>query len=433
MSDLDGNLLDDDAVRQAAGEDFGQTVRRLPLAVLKPGSARDLQKLIQFANRYDLKVAVRGSGCALFGNTQIQDGVVVDTSPLNSIQFRESAGRRVVEIGAGARWAQIWDATYAERQRPPVNVDQGALSLGGIVSTAGFGGESWRDGFVVDHVLELQVVTGQGELLACSEARHAELFHAALGGMGQCCVITQVVTTLVPAPTHVLFFVLTYPDLQSAVTDLAMLVGDGRFSHLDGRTAAKPAGGFSYQLEAGAFLDSPTPPAEEWLLAKLNFSSRTVRLMTYPEYYRRVSYPPRQPHPWLYLCLPASRFVEFANSVYASPKEVAFSAPRFSLWRRSGFRRPLARLPDEQQVARFQLSRNLPPTADIAEAVAMNRTLYDRARSVGGTRLTTSALQFTAADWQRHYGSAWDPFLAATKRFNPKGVLTSEQPIFGAG
>ena len=422
----------EDAARQAAAADFGKVVHRLPLAVFEPSSAEDVLHLVRFAKRRGLKLAIRGAGHSMFGDTQVDGGVVIDTSRMNSVRIISAFGRRVLEAGPGTLWGQVWDAAYREKLTPPVNVDQGLLSVGGIVSTGGFGGTSWRDGLHVDHVLELQVVTGHGELVTCSDERNRDLFNAALAGMGQCGVIVKVVTSLVSAPTHVHFFVLSYPELQTAIADLTLLVKEGRFAHLDGRTRALPAGGFTYSLEAGAFFDAPNAPSEAQLLAGLKFTSRTASVMTYPEYYRRVPPLPPQFRPWLYLCLPASRFLDYAGGVFASPAESAFAMPRFSIWRRSSFKRPLARVPNEDLVARLQLSRNPPATADIASLVTMNRTLFERARDMGGTRLTTTAVPFTRADWPRHYGAAWEPFVAAKRRFDPNNVLTSTTGIFAA-
>jgi FAD/FMN-containing dehydrogenase len=433
LTDLTGTLLFDDAGRQAAADDFGHIVHRLPNAVLKPGSVQDIVKLVQFANRRGLKVAMRGQGHAMFGQTQVEGGVVIDSSPLNSVRITTASGRPAVEAGPGALWGSVLDAAYAEKLTPPVNVDPTYLSVGGTISTGGFGATTWRDGFQVDHVLELQVVTGQGQLVTCSDERNSDLFNAMLAGMGQCGIIANMVLTLVPAPTHVLFFVLDYGDVQTASADLMFLVNDGRFTHLDVRTAARQGGGFTYQIECGAFYDAPNAPSEAQLLAGLRFTRQTGRVMTYVQYYRRqnecrVCTP--LPHPWLYLCVPASRFVEYATRVLATPAEVAFAPPRFSAWRTNRTKRPLVRLPNEDLVFRFQISRNPPASADIPSVIAMNRTLYERAREMGGTRLTSTAIPFSQADWIKHYGPTWESFRAAKQRFDPNNVLTPGQGMF---
>ena len=43
--------------------------------------------------------------------------------------------------------------------------------------------------------------------------------------------------------------------------------------------------------------------------------------------------------------------------------------------------------------------------------IALNRTLYERARDMGGFRMTSSAVPMTQADWTRHYGPVW-PLVA---------------------
>ena len=431
LKGLTGTLVKDAAALNAAADDFGHTIHRVPTAVLKPGSTKDIVKLVQFANRRGIKIATRGAGHSMYGDAQVDDGVVIDSSSLASVRVINSAGRRVLEASPGAVWGAIWDAAYAEKLTPPVNVDTGILSVGGTISTGGFGGTSWREGFQVDHVLELQVVTGHGELVTCSELTNSVLFSAMLAGMGQCGVIVKVVMALVSAPTHVLFFVLSYDDLESAAADLTLMVKDERFTYLDGRTAPRAEGGFTYNLEAGAFYDAPNSPATSKLLSGLKFRNRTSRVMTYPEFCGRVSghFPPL-PHPWLYLCLPASRFVEYATRVLASPEEVAFSAPRFSIWRRAGMKRSLARLPNEDLIARFQLSRMPDASANVGPLIATNRTPYERAREMGGTRLTTTAIPFSQADWIEYYGPAWKFLREAKRRFEPNKVLAPAQETF---
>jgi cytokinin dehydrogenase len=45
LTDLSGTLVFGDSARQAAADDFGHIVHRLPTAVLKPGSIQDIVKL----------------------------------------------------------------------------------------------------------------------------------------------------------------------------------------------------------------------------------------------------------------------------------------------------------------------------------------------------------------------------------------------------
>ena len=63
--------------------------------------------------------------------------------------------------------------------------------------------------------------------------------------------------------------------------------------------------------------------------------------------------------------------------------------------------------------------------------LAGNRTLYDQAVAVGGTRYIIGAIPgFTQADWRAHFGPQWDNFRRAKQQFDPDNVLTPGQGMF---
>src|SRR5215210_3385290 len=87
LKDLSGELSFDDAALQAAADDFGHVVHKKPTAMLRPGNAQDIAKLVQFANRQGFKVATRGQGHSFFGQTQVEGGVVIDSSSLDALRI----------------------------------------------------------------------------------------------------------------------------------------------------------------------------------------------------------------------------------------------------------------------------------------------------------------------------------------------------------
>lgn len=84
---LDGGLYIDQDTRQKAADDFGHIVHRQPTAVLKPGSIQDIVRIVCFARTYKLKVAARGQGHSTYGQPQVEAGIVIDTSTLNTISL----------------------------------------------------------------------------------------------------------------------------------------------------------------------------------------------------------------------------------------------------------------------------------------------------------------------------------------------------------
>src|SRR5829696_4525808 len=173
--DFDGVLLLDDASRAAAADDFGHLVHRQPLAVLKPGSVTDVVELVRFARRNNIKVAARGQAHSTQGQAQAEAGVVVDMATLTTVH---EINQTNALVDGGTRWLDLLAKTVPLGLTPPTLVDFLELSVGGTLSLGGIGSQAFRYGPHVDNVLELQVVTGEGELVSCSATNNVELFDA---------------------------------------------------------------------------------------------------------------------------------------------------------------------------------------------------------------------------------------------------------------
>ena len=235
---LDGELRFDEATRRAAADDFGHLVQRAPEAVLFAASRDDVAKTIRWAGRRGLKFAARGNGHSTFGRSQVEHGVVADMSRLRNIGAVE--GDRIV-VEAGAKWSEVLDVTLAQGLTPPVLTDYLELSVGGTLVVGGVGGTTSAFGVQADNVIEIEVVTGTGETIACSAERHPHLFDAVRAGLGQVGVVTQATLELVQAPQSVRRFLLAYPDLGTMLADARALAGDDRFDAVQGAIRAAPA------------------------------------------------------------------------------------------------------------------------------------------------------------------------------------------------
>ena len=180
IPELDGQLLTDAAARNARSTDAGSIVQGTPLAVLLPGSANDVAKMIRFCNRYGIKAAARGQAHTTFGQGLVAGGLVIDMGTLNTIH---SIGTDRADVDAGAIWKDLTEQAFAKGVTPPVLTGFLGLSIGGTLSVGGISACNVR-GAQVDHVKELEVVTGEGDIVRCSESRNSDLFEAVLGGLG---------------------------------------------------------------------------------------------------------------------------------------------------------------------------------------------------------------------------------------------------------
>jgi cytokinin dehydrogenase len=432
---LDGTLLLDDATRRAYAQDYGQIVHEQPSAVLRPASVDDIRRMVGFARRFGLRITARGQGHQPFGQAQVSGGLVIDMRSLRAVH---SFSDDRLEVGAGADWRSVVQLASSRDLTPPVLTAYLGLTVGGTLSIGGVGTTTFRHGAQVDHVRELQVVTGTGQVLTCSETSHRDLFEVALAGQGQCGIITRAVLRLVPAASRVREYTLPYPDLATLLRDGALLTEDGRFDGAVGLIAPSQ-GRWSYTLTATRQFsgsDAPDDAALKAGLAHLPGSER-AREMGYLQHadgIPNVEFGPSRPD--LGLCIPGSTAASFLVAMLPrlTAEELGtVSGIRVFFWKRGPFGRPLFRLPDEETFLYMAVLRT--PTTDptlVARMLAGNRALFERNREAGGTLYPFSAVKVSAIEWQRHYGAAWSALSRAKRRYDPDHVLASGPDLFRA-
>ena len=220
LPNLDGELLFGDADRQAIAIDYGGNVRRSPVAVLRPRSTDDIMRMVGYANKHGLKIAMRGRGHSQYGQSQVERGIVIDSNTLNTVRL---LGNDAVDAQPGATWGDVAQAALAQSRVPPVMVDCDGAERGRHTQRRRDRETGFRYGAQVDNVFELDVVTGAGEFVTCSSDRNSELFHMTLAGLGQCGIIVRAQLRLVQASKFLATRTLVYDDLDTFLSDQARL------------------------------------------------------------------------------------------------------------------------------------------------------------------------------------------------------------------
>ena len=441
VPDLDGELTTDPAALAEAGDDYGHIVRRTPLAVLRPGSAADVVALVRYAGRHGIAVSVRGQGHSTFGQSQVGAGVVIDSRTLD--QVHEIRDDRAT-VDAGVTWAALATATLARGLTPPVFTDYLDLSVGGTLNAGGIGGTTQTYGMQVDTVLELEVVTGTGELVRCSPTRHRALFDSVLGSLGQLAVVVRATVKLVPAPTSVRGYALYYSDLDTYLGDQRRLLAARRFDSLEGQVARTAADdGWEFFVDAAVYHSGSRPDDAAVTRGLRHDPARTVTTdYTYADWIDRLR-PTVEflksigawylPHPWLDMFLPAGAAARVVRDTLDSLTLADTGQGPILLYPfRPGLVRPrFVRLPDAPVAFLFSLLRTTVPPTTVESQLAGNRDLYDRGVAAGGTRYPIGSVELTRRDWQRHYGRDYPAFAAAKAAWDPRRILSPGQGIFG--
>jgi FAD/FMN-containing dehydrogenase len=282
--------------------------------------------------------------------------------------------------------------------------------------------------------------------MVCSPVRHADLFRAVLAGLGQSAIITRATLRLLPAPATVRHYQLYYPSVAALTADQRRVVRDGRFGYVEGQIVA-PSGtsGWGHMLEAVAFPDGATPPDDAALLGDLSYQRGTEQIqnLAYFDFLNRlapgVAYLESigewyRPHPWWNAFLPDSQADTFVSSVIKDLTTADIGASGVILlypFRRSRLHLPLLRLPEEDLVFLFAVLRTASSgAAGPGTMLDANRTLYRRARALGGFQYPVGSIPTTHGDWRSHFGPYWPALVAARHRYDPDAILTPGQGIF---
>lgn len=442
VPDLDGELTTDPTVLAEFADDYGHIVHRTPLAVLRPGSVADVVALVRYANRHRIAVSVRGQGHSTYGQSQVGAGVVIDSRTLARVH--EIRSDRVV-ADAGVTWKELATATLARGLTPPVFTDYLDLSVGGTLNAGGIGGTSQRYGLQVDTVLELEVVTGEGQLVRCSPTRNRALFASVLGSIGQLAVIVRATLKLVRAPARARAYQLYYSDLDTYLADQRRALAAGRFDSLEGQAQAQAtaAGGWEFFVDAAVYYGD-TPPDDAAVTAGLRFDpARTViteysfadwidRLRPTVEFLKSIGawY---LPHPWIDVFLPAERTRQVVAATLdgLTVADTGQGPVLLYPFRPRLVRPPFVEVPDVPVAFLFSLLRTTVPPTTVESQLAGNRELYDRARAAGGKRYPIGSVRLSRRDWVDHYGRDYPAFAAAKATWDPRRVLSPGQGIFG--
>jgi cytokinin dehydrogenase len=425
----------------AKAHDFGNIISIKPRAVLTPSSSVDIAAVVRSAPGRKLQVVARGEGHSTYGRCMVADGVVIDMRQLNTIG--EIHADRVV-VGAGATWKSVLEATLGQGLTPPVLTNYLNLSVGGTLAVGGIGGTSSRFGLQTDHVLEIDVVTGDGRELTCSRDSNPDLFDAVRGGLGQCGIVTRATLALTRAPDRVRRYQLLYNDLASLAADQQRVLAEDRFDQLQGAVIPDGKGGWRYELEGAVHYRTNSVPDDRVVLADLldKRDAAVVIDLTYRDdavAFEKLEAMLRSkglwsgPKPWLFTFLAgidAERVAAELVRGLTSDDLGTFGRVTFYPLRTDAFHTPLTRLPQDSVAFSFNVVRFGTGKEKVEQSVAQNRALYEQIRRAGGVLYPVSAFPMSPEDWEMHFATRWPAFAEAQRRYDPHNVLTPGYEVF---
>ncbi len=459
--EVSGQVLTDDAAREAVAADFGRLIVRKPAAVVRPASTEDVARAVRFAVRHGLSVGTRGGGHSQTGQS-LSEHITLDMTTLDQVRDVDEAAGSVV-CGGGLKWRALLERLAPRALSPPVLTNNLDVTIGGTLSSAGLGVSSWRRGTQADHCLELEVVTGNGEVVRCSPRQNSELFDAVRAGMGQFGVITEATLALRRHQPKVRTLYLLYDDLGCLLDDLKTLMAEERFDYLESwcaplaqgfRTAgtqpayAKASAGerqafaqWFYPLHATLEIGGATPPGlpamagnQRGNLAGLKFYKHVhteegeigdffARLDPLFALWKRGGFW-EHTHPWMECILPWQTTALYLTQVLQNLPPQAIVGGHVLLWPARGDATsvPLFMRPGGDFVMGFGILPAVPRHL-AEEALPRLKLASQGAMMMGGKRYLSGWIPFDQAQWKAHYGPMWATVVALKRKFDPQGIL----------
>ena len=136
-----------------------------PLAVAFPHDTKQAAAIIQAAAQAGVPVIPRGAGTGLVGGA-IGEGVVVDFSRFNRLITDFNVEKRTVRVGAGVVLDQLNDFLRpAGLAFGPDVATSSRATLGGMIANNSSGAHTPLYGTTADHLVELEIVLGDGRVL----------------------------------------------------------------------------------------------------------------------------------------------------------------------------------------------------------------------------------------------------------------------------
>jgi glycolate oxidase subunit GlcD len=203
-----------------------------PSAVVLPRDTEEVARVVRTCRAFGVPFVPRGAGTGLSGGAiAMEGGVVIECSRLD----------RVLEIDAENRFAVVQpgvvNANLSKAVAPlglfyaPDPSSQAACTIGGNVGENSGGPHTLKYGTTTNHVLALQMVLPDGEIVrfgsATGWAAGLDLVGAVVGGEGTLGIVTEVTVRLTQSPEAVETLLAIFPDVVSACRAVGRIIRSG--------------------------------------------------------------------------------------------------------------------------------------------------------------------------------------------------------------
>ena len=263
-------LVGDDGVLAAKGEravyegDAYPLEKAPPLATVLPRTTEQVAAVVRLCAANRLPFAPRGAGTGLAGGTLCPDGILIGLARMNRILDIDLRNRRLT-AQAGAVNIELTKAVATEGfLYAPDPSSQGASTLGGNIANNAGGPHTLKYGVTVNHVLAVELVLPDGEVVMLGDATEDtngyDLLGLTVGSEGTFGIVTQATVRLTRKAQAVRTLLAVFDTIDDATQAVSDIVAAGivpaALEMMDGviLQTVEDAFHFGFPRDAGAIL-----------------------------------------------------------------------------------------------------------------------------------------------------------------------------------
>ncbi|MDX1529238.1 MAG: FAD-binding protein, partial [Gammaproteobacteria bacterium] len=205
---------------------------KLPLVAVLPETVEQVQAVMRLCYENNVPVVARGAGTGLSGGAlPLENGVLLSLAKFNRI-LEVDAVARTARVQPGVRNLAISEnVAHHDLYYAPDPSSQIACSIGGNVAENAGGLHCLKYGLTVHNILELKMVTVEGELITIGsrglDAPGYDLLALMTGSEGMLGVIVEVTVKLLPKPECAKVILAAFDDVEKAGAAVGRIIADG--------------------------------------------------------------------------------------------------------------------------------------------------------------------------------------------------------------
>ncbi len=207
-------------------------LRESPAAVVLPDSAAQIQAVVKLCAREGVPFVPRGHGTGLSGGAlPVPGGVVIALSRLTRVLNVDIPNQRVtVEPGVTNLEITRQVAPFGYYYAPDPSSQQ-VCSIGGNVAENSGGAHCLKYGFTVHHVLGVEAILPDGELVhiggALVDTPGPDLLGLLIGSEGTLAVVTQITVRILRRPETVQTLLAAFDTIDAGGAAVSDIIGAG--------------------------------------------------------------------------------------------------------------------------------------------------------------------------------------------------------------